>query len=121
VPPGEVTSTAREAPPNAAAANCGGAGARARRFGRTDAALPNQDAYVVRRLDGRQFDIGAFGKKRVHGERPGNCVQTRLGRGTEHDTLRISDAQYRRGDRGAIDVERLLPQFASVAPSRRET
>ena len=56
----------------------GRARARTRRLGRTDAALPDQDAHQVRRLDLGQLDVRAFGKVRMHGQRRRDRVQPRF-------------------------------------------
>ena len=49
--------------------------AGARRFGRADAALPDQDPHAVGRLDRRQLDVRAVGKMRMHGQLRRDRVQ----------------------------------------------
>ena len=54
--------------------------ARARRFGRADAALPDQNAHAIGRLDQRQLDVRALREKRMHGEAGRHGVQPLVGR-----------------------------------------
>ena len=60
--PATTTSTSRSAPPYCHRRHRGGAGAGARRFGRPDASLPDQDPHAIRRLDRRELHVRAGGK-----------------------------------------------------------
>ena len=66
---------ARLAPPNAAAATAERARAGAGRFRRPDAALPDQNAHAIGRLDARQLDVRALRERTdARRGRPRSCA-----------------------------------------------
>ena len=82
------------------------AGARARGFGRADAALPDQDADAIRRVDGRKLDVRARREVRMHRQPRREAMQALLGDLAEHDALRVADAQGDGVDECSADVDR---------------
>src|SRR5574338_1470441 len=72
------------------------AGAGARGFRWTDAALPDEDVDPTRLLHRREFDVRACGKTWVLREKRAVAMQVRFGQlvaGHQHDALRVAHAQ----------------------------
>ena len=122
LPPGRDHGEPATAPPCAMAATADAAGARPRRRGGADAALPDQDADAVRRLDGGELDVGALGKHRVRGQRRPEPVEAwPVRQRSEDHALRVAHPQHRCRDRLAGHVDGLLAEVGRAGPSAAGT
>ena len=77
----------------------------ARCFGRTDSALPDQNADEIRRLHLGELDVRPFRKMLMDRQRPANRMQPRLGWFAQNNALRVAHAQRDRVDALATGVE----------------
>ncbi len=119
--PGATTSTARAAPPWAAAATADADDPVPEDVVGPTPRSRNHHSHAIWRFHVNELDVGASGKHRMRGKRRSEAVESLgIGKRAEHDALGIPDFKHRRRDRLASNIDTWPVEGSSAAPSRRE-